>query len=198
MVLAYSSISDKEDSEVATTAFEKKTTLPVGTWKVDPTHSHVGFAVDYMVGTFRGSFSPVDATLEVSEDGTAVLQGSAPVSGVKVQDEALQAHLQSPDFFDAERAPEIRFHSTQLDRSGDEITVTGELEIRGVTHPVVLHGTIGEPADDPFGGVRFALRLETAVDRTAFGIDWNNPLPTGEPALANDVTLSAELYLVKA
>ena len=183
---------------MSTTVFETRTTLPVGTWKVDPTHSHVGFAVDYMVGTFRGSFSPVDATLEVSADASAVLQGSAPVSGVKVQDEALQAHLQSPDFFDTERAPEIRFQSTDLKRSGDDISVVGELEIRGATQPVVLHGTIGEPADDPFGGVRFALRLETTVDRTAFGINWNNPLPTGEPALANDVTLTAELYLVKA
>jgi len=183
---------------MSTTAFETTSTVPVGTWKVDATHSHVGFAVDYMVGTFRGSFSPVDATLAVAEDGAAVLQGSAPVSGVKVQDEALESHLQTPDFFDAERAPEIRFHSTQLERSGDELTVTGELEIRGVTQPVVLHGTIGEPADDPFGGIRFVLRLETTIDRTAFGIDWNNPLPNGEPALANDVTLTAELYLVKA
>src|SRR5215211_5773762 len=183
---------------MSTTAFETKTTLPVGTWHVDPTHSHVGFAVDYMVGTFRGSFSPVEAILQVAEDGSAVLQGSAPVSGVKVQDQALESHLQTPDFFDAERAPELKFHSTQLERSDDDITVTGELEIRGVTQPVVLRGTIGEPAGDPFGGVRFSLRLETTVDRTAFGINWNNPLPTGEPALANDVTLTAELYLVKA
>ena len=75
-----------------------------------------------MVGTFRGSFSPVDATLAVGEDGTATLTGSAPVAGVKVQDENLTAHLQSPDFFDAERAPEItlrvdRDHARRRPRS---------------------------------------------------------------------------------
>lgn len=180
------------------TVLDTTRTLPNGTWSVDPTHSHVGFDIDYMGGTFRGTFSPVTATLAVGDDGDATLTGSAPVSGVHVQDENLAAHLQSPDFFDAELAPEISFRSTDIERSGDEITVRGSLEVRGVEQPVVLRGTIGEPAEDPYGGLRFSVRLETTVDRTAFGITWNNPLPTGEPALANDVRLVAELYLVKS
>jgi polyisoprenoid-binding protein YceI len=177
------------------------TTLPSGTWKVDATHSQVGFAVDYMVGTFHGTFSPFEAALVAGDDG-ATLEGSAPVSGVRVQDENLAAHLQSPDFFDAERAPVIRLRSSAIERSGDDVTVKGDLSIRETTLPVVLTGTIGEPAADPFGGTRFNLRLEGTVDRTAFGLNWNNPLPNGEPALANDVTndvtLTAELSLVKA
>jgi polyisoprenoid-binding protein YceI len=172
-------------------------TLPTGAWKVDATHSQVGFAVDYMVGTFRGTFSPFDATLTVAEDGTAAIEGSAPVSGVRVQDENLATHLQSPDFFDAERTPEIRFRSTEIERTGEDIAVTGDLSIRGEKLPVTLVGTVGEPADDPYGGVRFVLRLEGTIDRTAFGLKWNNPLPNGEPALANDVALTAELYLVR-
>jgi len=180
------------------TVLDTTRTLPNGTWSVDPTHSHVGFDIDYMGGTFRGTFSPVTATLAVGDDGDATLTGSAPVSGVHVQDENLAAHLQSPDFFDAELAPEISFRSTDIERSGDEITVRGSLEVRGVEQPVVLRGTIGEPAEDPYGGLRFSVRLETTVDRTAFGITWNNPLPTGEPALAKDVRLVAELYLVKS
>ncbi|MEA2373857.1 MAG: hypothetical protein QOD53_320 [Thermoleophilaceae bacterium] len=178
------------------TTTETRQSLPTGTWSIDPVHSTVGFAIDYMVGTFKGSFSPVDAKLEVSDDGET-LSGSAPVSGVKVQDENLVAHLQSPDFFDAERAPEITFVSTDIRRSGDEIEVDGELAIKGISLPVQLKGTITEPADDPYGGVRFALRLETAVDRTRYGIKWNNPLPNGKPALADRVDLSADLYLVK-
>jgi len=172
--------------------------LPVGTWNVDPVHSQVGFAVQYVVGTFRGSFAPVDASLTVGEDGTATLRGKAPVSGVKVQDPNLEAHLQSPDFFDAERAPEITFTSTDVRRSGDDVEIDGELTIRGTSQAVTLTGTAGEPARDPFGGTRFWLKLETTIDRTQFGIDWNNPLPNGEPSLANDVTLTAELYLVQA
>jgi len=176
---------------------ETRQNLPVGSWNVDPVHSTVGFAVNYIVGTFNGSFSPVDAKLEVGEDGES-LTGSAPVAGVKVQDENLSAHLQSPEFFDAERAPEIKFASTDIRRSGDEIAIDGNLTIKGITLPVELQGTVTEPADDPFGGVRFALKLETAIDRTSFGLKWNNPLPNGKPSLANEVKLSADLYLVKA
>jgi polyisoprenoid-binding protein YceI len=115
-----------------------------------------------------------------------------------VQDENLEAHLQSPDFFDAERAPEIAFTSTDVTRSGGEISIAGELQIRGTARPVTLTGTVSEPKQDAFGQDRFNLTLETTIDRTLFGIDWNNPLPNGEPSLANDVTLSAELYLVRA
>jgi polyisoprenoid-binding protein YceI len=179
------------------TILNSKTTLPAGTWSVDATHSQVGFAVDYMVGTFRGTFSPFEATLSVADDGTATLEGSAPVSGVRVQDENLSAHLQSPDFFDAEQAPELTFRSTKIERTCDDITVEGDLTIRATTLPVTLTGTVGEPAPDPYGNERFWLRLEATVDRTEFGLNWNNPLPNGEPALANDVTLTAELYLVR-
>jgi polyisoprenoid-binding protein YceI len=176
---------------------EARTALPTGTWNLDPVHSQVGFAVDYMVGTFRGTFSPIEAKLEVPEDGTAKLTGSAPVSGVKVQDENLAAHLQSPEFFDAERAPEITFASTDIRRDGDRVEVDGELTIKGASLPVHLEGTITDPAEDPYGGVRIGLNLTTTVDRTQFGIDWNNPLPSGEPALGNDVTLTADLSFVK-
>ena len=115
-----------------------------------------------------------------------------------MQDENLAAHLQSPDFFDAERAPEITFVATDIRRDGDRVEVDGELTVKGATLPIQLEGTITDPADDPYGGVRIGLDLSTTIDRTAFGIDWNNPLPNGEPSLANEVTLTAQLYLVKA
>jgi len=183
---------------LTTTSTENTTQLPAGTWNVDPVHSQVGFAVDYMVGTFRGTFSPVAATLAVAEDGTAELSGSAPVTGIKVQDENLTAHLLSPEFFDAERTPEIGFSADDISRSGDDVVVDGELTIKGITKPVELTGTIGDPAQDAYGNDRVGLTLATTIDRTQFGLNWNVPLPTGQPALANDVTLTAELFFVRA
>jgi polyisoprenoid-binding protein YceI len=180
------------------TITETRNSLPTGAWNLDPVHSQIGFAVDYVVGTFRGSFSPVEAKLEVGDDGSAILTGSAPVTGVKVQDENLSAHLQAPDFFDAERTPDISFSSAAVQRSGEQIAVAGDLTIKGITHPIEAVGTITDPAEDPYGGVRFGLKLETTIDRTRFGLNWNNPLPNGEPSLGNDVKLTAELYLVKA
>src|ERR1051325_7561955 len=107
--------------------------LPVGTWNVDPVHSHVGFGVEYVSGTFRGSFSPVDVKLEVGDDGAATLTGSVPVAGVRGQGDNLAAHLQAPDFFDAERTPDVSFEATDLRRTGDEIEVSGDLTIKGIT-----------------------------------------------------------------
>ena len=170
--------------------------LPVGTWRVDPVHSQVSFDVDYHVGTFHGSFAPLSATLQVDEGGSAKLTGSVPVSGVKVEDENLAAHLQAPDFFDAERAPVLSFVSTDIERAGDELSVSGDLTLKGVTAPVELRGTIAPAFPHP-AGERFPIKLEGTVDRRDFGIDWNMELPNGEQALSYDVALTADLFLVK-
>lgn len=180
------------------TITETKAGLPVGTWQLDAAHSQVGFAVDYMIGTFRGTFSPAEAVLTVAADGSARLEGAVRAADVKVQDENLAAHLQSPEFFDAERAPEITFTSSDIRRRDDDLVVVGELTIKGETRPVELRGTITAPITDPYGRERIGIALTGAIDRTEYGIDWNNPLPTGEPALANEVALTGELYLVKA
>lgn len=164
--------------------------LPAGTWAADKVHSHVGFAVDYMAGTFTGSFNDFDASYS---DG--VLKGSAKVASVQVKDENLEAHLQSPDFFDAERTPEITFESKSIERDGDNVKIDGEITIKGHTEPVEITGVVTEPFDDPFGGTRFGLKAETKVDRTKFGVSWNNPLPSGEPALSSEVTLIVDLQL---
>jgi polyisoprenoid-binding protein YceI len=169
-----------------------KTNIPAGTWQLDPTHSQVGFAVPYLVGTFRGSFSPVEATLAVGEDGAVDLAGTAPVEGIKVQDENLQTHLLSPEFFDAERTPKIEFKANDLGREGDTVKVEGELTIKGITRPVELTGTISDPVVDAYGNDRIGATLETTVDRTDFDLRWNAPLPGGGFLLPNEVVLKAD------
>ena len=131
--------------------------LPTGTWNADPVHSHVGFAVDYVVGTFRGTFSPVRRDAR-RRRGRRQLSGSAPVAGIKVQDENLAAHLQSPDFFDAERAPELRFESTEITRDGDRVDGRrADHDPRRRRSRSSSPARSRDPADDPFGGVRFQL-----------------------------------------
>ena len=168
------------------------TVTSAGTWTLDPVHSTIAFELPYLAGTFRGQFTDVAARLTDES-----LTGSARVASVDVKDENLAAHLQSPEFFDAERYPELQFGSRELDRDGGQLTVRGDITIRGVTKPVELSGTISEPIIDAYGRERIGLKLETAVDRTEFGVNWNMPLPNGEPSLANEVKLVAELYFVK-
>jgi polyisoprenoid-binding protein YceI len=166
--------------------------IPTGTWTLDPTHSTIGFEVDYLAGTFRGQFREAEATL-----AGGVLTGSAKVASVDVKDENQNVHLQSPDFFDAERYPELTFESSDIEVDGPAVTIRGGIRIKGVEKPIELTGTFTEPIADYTERERLGLRLETTVDRTDFGVDWNAPLPSGEPALANEVKISAELFFIR-
>ncbi|HEY7793830.1 MAG TPA: YceI family protein [Gaiellaceae bacterium] len=171
-----------------------QTGIPIGTWTLDPVHSTIGFAVQYAgVGTFRGTFEDFGATLA---DGR--LEGVAKVASLKVDDENLTAHLQTPDFFDAERAPELRFVSGAILRDGDQVSIQGDLTLRGVTNPVEITGTVTGPLTDAFGRERIGFDLETTVNRHDYGISWNMDLPTGGTALGDDVVISANLALVQA
>jgi polyisoprenoid-binding protein YceI len=195
----YSCVNNHCDhKEIVMTATATTTKLPTGTWNLDGVHSSVAFEVPYLVGTFRGQFSELSAKLDVAEDGRASLKGETPVSSVRVQDENLNGHLLGPDFFDAERHPTLEFAADGIVADGDEVVARGALTIKGVTHEVEARGTLAGPVADPYGGERLALVLRSTIDRTAFGIEWNAPLPNGDPALGNDVTIVTDLFFVKA
>ena len=174
-----------------TTTIEQ-TGIPTGIWNADSVHSGLSFEVPYAVATFGGDVTDFDVSLK---DG--LLEGAARIASLRVKDENLTAHLQSPEFFDAERHPELTFVSTAIRRNGDEVEIDGSLTIKGVTRPATLTGTITGPTVDHFGANRVGFELQTVIDRTQFDIKWNMPLPTGEPALANEVTLKADLSLVQ-
>jgi len=172
---------------------EQTTGVPTGTWVLDPVHSSIGFAVPYSgIGTFRGTFEDFDAKLV---DGR--LEGVAKVGSVKVDDENLAGHLQSPDFFDAEQYPELRFVSRSIERNGDRVSIEGELTLRGVTKPVEITGTVTGPLENAYGQQRVGFDLETSVVRQDYGISWNMELPGGGQALADDVLITANIALVQ-
>jgi polyisoprenoid-binding protein YceI len=166
--------------------------LPAGLWEVDRAHSSIGFAVGYLAGTFRGTFGDFGANVE---DG--VLTGSARVGSVQVKDKYLAAHLQGPDFFDADLNPEISFASVAITREGDAVAIEGAITIKGHPEPVEVAGTISGPIIDQYDGERFGLALETTIDRDKFGVSWNTALSGGDQALSLEVTITAELQLLR-
>jgi polyisoprenoid-binding protein YceI len=171
------------------------TTALEGTFNADPVHSSFGFAVKYQnVSMFRGTLGEVAATLV---DGK--LEGTAQVESISiVTPEQFRAHVLSADFFDVENFKTVTFVSSDLDLADDGTAkVTGDLTIRGVTNTVTATGTWTAPSADAFGNTRAHLQLETVIDRTAFGLNWNMPLPAGGNALADDVTLTVDIALVE-
>lgn len=172
--------------------------VPVGTWEVDPVHSNASFEVVHSeVSIFRGAVKPLEGRLVAGDDGIR-LEGAVEVAGIGIDDENIRPHLLSPDFFDAEKNPRIRFRSTEVQGSAEDLRVTGELEMAGVTRAVEARGTIRGPVAGPGGGEKLALALETTIDRTEFGMEWQMDLPSGGVALANDVRLVVELELNRA
>ncbi len=176
---------------------QAEATIPAGVWKSDPVHSQVGFAVKHMVvATFRGTFTDFAVTL-ANEDGEPSLYGAVRTDSVQVRDENLNGHLLSPDFFDSERYPEITFTSTGIHADGADLVVDGDLTIKGTSKAVEAHGQISGPVAHPAGGERIGIDLETQVDRTEFGLNWNAPMPSGGVAVQNEVTLTVHLELAK-
>ncbi len=180
-----------------TTATHTEQLLPTGTYAVDVAHSNANFEVEHAgVSVFRGGFKPIDAKLVSGEHGLE-LAGGVSVQGISVDDENIRPHLLSPDFFDAERNPEIRFRSTEISGSPEDLRVAGELSMAGISLPVEATGGLRGPVEIPGGGEKVSLSLETSIDRTAFGMVWQMELPSGGPVLANDVRLVVELEFNK-
>jgi polyisoprenoid-binding protein YceI len=178
------------------TVAEKTTRIPGGVWVIDKLHSSASFAVRHATSTFRGGFRDFDARLETL-DGEPKLTGTVKVESVDIDDENLRPHLLSPEFFDLERAPEVRFASTSIDAEGEELVVRGELEIRGDRREVIGRGHITEPIPYPTGGERISLELGAKIDRHDWGLDWNMELPGGGTILGDEVELTVNLELDK-
>jgi polyisoprenoid-binding protein YceI len=170
--------------------------VPEGTWTIDATHSTLEFAIRHTgVATVKGRATDLSGTITGGRQ--AAIEGTVPVAGLTTFDETRDGHLQSPDFFDADRFPELRFASTRVTLSGDELLVEGELTLKGVTKPVRLTGRLHGPATDPWGNERIGVDLDGTIDRNDFGISWNAPLPGGGFLLADTVRLSASFSAVR-
>ncbi|MEA2316400.1 MAG: hypothetical protein QOD44_589 [Solirubrobacteraceae bacterium] len=166
-----------------------------GTYAADPVHSSFNFAVRYQgVSVFRGNLSEVEAGLTGGR-----LEGTAKVESISIRTpEQFRAHVLSEEFFDAEKHPEIKFGSDQIDlREDGTLSLDGQLTIKGITKPIQATGTWTAPAPDAFGNTRGHLNLEATIDRTQWDMNWNVPLPAGGNALAHDVTLTVELSLIE-
>jgi len=169
-----------------------------GTYRAQPEPSTFAFAVRHSgVFWYRGALSDVAATLNGDGDALA-LQGSARVDSISVvEPPAMRASVLGPEFFDAERHPEITFRSTAIRLDGDgRAEVDGELTIRGVTRPVTASGHYAPPRQAAFGEVA-GLQLQTSFDRREFGFEWQMALPGGGDAVGWDVEVDIDLLLMR-
>lgn len=170
-------------------------------WTLDPSHSHVEFAVKHMmIATVKGRFADVEASLTTAgedlEDASVVVEIDA--SSIDTRDSKRDQHLRSADFFGAETHPKLTFRSKRIERSGeDRYRMTGDLTIRDVTRDVVLDVVEEGRGVDPWGGERLGFTAQGRIDRTDFGLEWNQALETGGVLVGQDVRLTIDAEFVK-
>ena len=173
------------------------TAVPAGTYRVDPVHSTIRFAVTHAgISTFRGGFADYDAQLTGGE--SPQLSGSVDVGSIEIGEEQLKGHLLSPEFFDAASFPRLSFESSELSVGEDGVAkVRGVLEIGGQSREVEADGRFARVGSYLDGKPRVGLSLSTSIDRRDFGLDWQAELPSGGDALDWQVEIAVELQLLE-
>jgi polyisoprenoid-binding protein YceI len=179
-------------------ATEQRETIANGIWEVDPVHSSIGFEVKHLgISVFRGGFKGFAGEIEAGQGGISSVRGTIDPDSIDITDETLAGHLRSPDFFDTENHPEIRFASTAIEPSADGFKLVGDLTIRGITKPVDLDIEVEGAGVSPDGSERVALSATGTIDRNAYGMTWNMDLGDGNTALGGEVRLVLAAEVVR-
>jgi polyisoprenoid-binding protein YceI len=175
--------------------------VPTGTWTVDPAHSSIEFRIKHMmVSTVRGRFDDFEGTVEAAPDyHDSKVRGTLKTASIDTNEPSRDAHLRSPDFFDADNHPVISFESTAIEHLGKgDYRVTGELTMHGETRPVVLEGTVHGIARDPWGNDRVGVELRGTISRGEFGLRWQQALETGGILLGDEVRIAADISAIRS
>lgn len=166
------------------------------TWNVDPAHSQTGFTVKHlMISTVRGEFTKTTGkvVLDEADITKSTVEATIDIASVNTREEKRDAHLKSPEFFDAAKFPTMTFKSTKVVKHGDGLKVTGDLTMHGVTKPVVLDVTgPTKEIKDPWGLARRGVSATAKVNRKDFGVSY------GPDAVVSDlVTITIDAEIVK-
>lgn len=170
------------------------------TYKIDQVHSQVEFSVDHLV-VFKvnGAFNEYQGEIEADSTSKSLTSAKAEikVASIDTREPKRDGHLLSADFFDAENHPLMTFASKRVEGSGENITVVGDLTIRGTTREVTLKGGFRGENTDPWGNVRAGFTASTQINRHDYGLSWNKALETGGFVVGDEVTIRLEVQGVR-
>lgn len=170
------------------------------TWKLDTTHSNIGFSIKHMMFTnVKGNFETYEGGLTMNGDDfeNAQLEFNADVASINTNNADRDGHLKSADFFDVEKFPALTFKSTSIRKTGDHTyDLEGDLTMRGETKKVQLKAVYSGLMKDPFGNTKIGLNINGKVNRKDWGLNWNAGLETGGLLVSEDVKFDIETQLI--
>jgi polyisoprenoid-binding protein YceI len=170
------------------------------TWNVDTSHSGLHFSVRHMmIAKVRGSFNQWSGVITLDDDfAKSSVQMSAEVKSIDTGEAKRDGHLVSPDFFDAEKFPKLTFTSKRVEGKGGSFKVAGDLTLHGVTKEVTLEVSSEGSGKDPWGNERQGFSARGHIQRSDFGLKWNQALETGGVLVGEKVDIEVEISAVKA
>ncbi len=170
-------------------------------WNLDASHSEIGFKVKHMMITnVSGSFGKFEVNVETEGDdfSTAAISFTAETNSVTTGSEQRDGHIYSPDFFDVENYPEMKFVSTKLEKLNNEnYLLHGDLTIKDITKPVKLDVEFGGSGKDPWGNEKVGFTIDGKIERTQWNLNWNAALEAGGFLVSEDVKIHASVQFSK-
>lgn len=171
------------------------------TWNMDASHTNVGFTVTHLViSEVDGRFAKVDGKLISKNDdfSDSYVEATIQTASVNTDNEMRDKHLQSDDFFNAEKFPVMTFKSKSFKKTGDKTyKITGDLTIRDVTREVVLEAKLGGIMTDPWGNVKVGFKASTEINRFDYNLKWNKALEAGGAVVGELVTIRLNVEFAK-
>lgn len=174
--------------------------IQTGDYTIDPAHSLIGFSIRHFeINWVEGRFKDFSGTIHYDADdiSRSQVEFSAKIDSIDTSVEARDKHLRSADFFDSSKYPEMRFHSSRVERQGNNYLLIGDLTMKGVTRRVSLPFQIAGAVTDPYGNVRFGTQASTKISRRDFNITYANPLPGGGVDVGDEVAIKLQLEALK-
>jgi polyisoprenoid-binding protein YceI len=167
------------------------------TWTIDPAHSLAEFSVRHMmVSTVKGRFTDLSGSIvfDPQDLSRSSVQAEIKATSITTHDEQRDAHLQSPDFFDAARFPTLTFKSTRVEPvSAERVKIYGDLTIRDTTREVVLDAELNGQGTNPWGKQVIGFSAHTQLNRKDFGLNWNVALEAGGVLVSDTIKVSLEI-----
>jgi len=170
-------------------------------WQIDTAHSSANFSIKHMmIAKVHGGFEKMSGSLilDASDITKSSIEASIEAASINTREAQRDTHLKSADFFDVEKYPTLNFTSKKVERDGDDLKVSGDLTIHGVTKEVTfeVEGPTAE-LKDPWGNTKIGLSATTKIKRKDFGLSWNAALEAGGVLVGDDVTISLDIQFAK-
>jgi polyisoprenoid-binding protein YceI len=172
-------------------------------WSIDQTHSAIDFKVKHlMISNVKGAFKLFDASIytTLKDFTTAEIDLWIDVASVTTGDAKRDEHLRGADFFDVQKHKQITFTSSTIGKSDKDGNreLWGELTMKGITKNIKLNVQFGGIVNDPWGNEKAGFTITGYINRSDWGLSWNNAMETGGFMLSDEVAISCEVELTNS